>query len=139
MKKGYKNCMGIYKEDGICNKCNMKARGYTTTRSIWSGRLGCKGEYCYRNVPRKIYKWINIENKLPKKNKTVLVKSNAYGIQEGKYIETWDITPKQKELDKNGVNIFYLDCLMAKGSRDFSVIQWAELNKRRANGKKKND
>ena len=111
--------MGIYNKDGICNRCNMNRRGYSTTRTAWKGSHGKYGKYCYRNVPRKRYKWINIENKLPKKDKTILVKSNAYGIQQGKYIETWD---------QSGSHIFYLNCLMAEGKRDFSVIQWAELN-----------
>lgn len=97
---------------------------------------GAVGVNCYRNVPRKRYKWINIEDKLPPMNKTVLVKSNHYGVQESQYIRTNKylangLVPRgcgHLGYDRT-VHTFDTSCPSAKTKWDSSVIQWTELVK----------
>jgi len=110
--------MGIYNKDGVCNKCGMYKRVSFRGNPV---------TYCYRNVPRKRYNWINIEDKLPLMNKTILVKSNKYGVQESRYIKTNEYPASEWCSYDRTIHTFDTDCPSAKNKWDTSVIQWAEL------------
>ena len=92
--------------DLVCKRCGMEKR------RPYNGKY----RHCLRHIPENKYNWVDIKQKLPKRNKWVLVKSNAYGIKKGKFIKRWE------EFNKND---FIIEC---KNNYDHSVVQWAELN-----------
>ena len=127
--------MGVYAK-GICNKCGMGRSPRTINSQI--KRQYVIG-YCHREIPQIKYNWININDSLPEKGQTVLVKSHRYGVQRGILIgarkgKYKPLIWQSGKLNKGKRSVSYSDiwfsikCQAAAYHYDYDVIQWAEIN-----------